>query len=70
MKATLINMYGQEPEYMIGGEKVLFQQSEKALGGDMTYAYYMDGYVGDEKKYEAVAYYDCVTDDFVEIIFL
>jgi hypothetical protein len=58
---------GSSVEVEISGEEVVFERMDMAKEHEYSASYFMDGYVGDEKKYEAVGEFSFGSDDFVEL---
>ena len=62
-----IRANGSEVEVEIDNEEVIFEQGDIAERHEYSASYFMDGYVGQEKRYEAIADFMYGSDDFVDL---
>jgi hypothetical protein len=58
---------GSSVEVEISKKEVVFERMDMAEKHEYSASYFMDGYVGDEKKYEAFGEFSFGSDDFVEL---
>ena len=62
-----IRANGSGVEVEIENEEVIFEQGDIAEKHEYSASYFMDGYVGDEKRYEGIADFMYGSDDFVDL---
>ncbi len=67
MEYKFIKVNGSEVTVEIENQVVTFEQMDIAEKHEYSASYFMDGYIGEEKKYEAIGEFEYGSDDFVEL---